>query len=454
MTALIDDPSVLVRRALAEALCRAHDAPRTVILACWRRTSRKRPPPVLQYSPVLTDADLVDCVANGDAARSDGAGPPAEVGAVKRPPRSPKTGQLDAVLALIGNLDDRSSSRIAARHSDPLRRRCARARCAARARFAAGSLTGAHRGGGGEGSGRRGVAMDGARAGRARRPRGARSGDLHDRLVMPSRRAGGAYACAARRRRTDAGLAAAFAAWRRTDLFAQALAELSGLPTPRVAAFMLEPQGRRLRRARPPGWPEGAASCLAFRAALAAIKTHAGESGDGLKLPLVQKVIDECEQLDDPALAKVLALLWRFAAEAAKAEAASFAREAAASASSGRLPLAPGIFARQRRRRSRAEADRGLLVGLRQARRRSSSTRRRRIRATIKPRASNCRPSLSPGSTTRPEGQALGAVALAPSAISWRACAIACRSTEGSCAPGTPTRPPKMKNGTPLTPIA
>jgi hypothetical protein len=52
----------------------------------------------------------------------------------------------------------------------------------------------------------------------------------------------------------------------------------------------------------------------------------------------VQKVIDHCERLDDPALAKVQALLWRFAAEAAKAEAAHFAREAAASASGGRLP--------------------------------------------------------------------------------------------------------------------
>jgi hypothetical protein len=51
----------------------------------------------------------------------------------------------------------------------------------------------------------------------------------------------------------------------------------------------------------------------------------------------VKKVIDECEELDDPALAKVLALLWRFAAEAAKAEAARFAREAA-STSVGRLP--------------------------------------------------------------------------------------------------------------------
>src|SRR6478735_7367002 len=32
MTALLDDPSILVRRALAEALCRASEAPRTLIL--------------------------------------------------------------------------------------------------------------------------------------------------------------------------------------------------------------------------------------------------------------------------------------------------------------------------------------------------------------------------------------------------------------------------------------
>jgi hypothetical protein len=55
-----------------------------------------------------------------------------------------------------------------------------------------------------------------------------------------------------------------------------------------------------------------------------------------LKLPLVQKVIDACEQRDDPALTKVRALLWRFAAEAARAEAADFAREASAPAD--RLP--------------------------------------------------------------------------------------------------------------------
>jgi hypothetical protein len=112
---------------------------------------------------------------------------------------------------------------------------------------------------------------------------------------------------------------------------------LSGLPPPRVAAFILEPQGQGFASlARRAGLKDGVLP--AFRAALAALKIHGGESGDELKLKLVQRVIDECERRNDPALAKVLALLWRFAAEAAKAEAASFAREAATSASSGRLP--------------------------------------------------------------------------------------------------------------------
>jgi hypothetical protein len=76
----------------------------------------------------------------------------------------------------------------------------------------------------------------------------------------------------------------------------------------------------------------------AFAAALAAIKTHSCEAGDELKLPLIQKVIEECERRDDPALTKVLALLWRFAAEAARTEAEGFARDAIASAMRRRLP--------------------------------------------------------------------------------------------------------------------
>ena len=65
MTALLDDPSVSVRRSLAEALCRAQDAPRGVVLAL-AADEPEAAAPVLQYSPVLTEADLVDCVASGD----------------------------------------------------------------------------------------------------------------------------------------------------------------------------------------------------------------------------------------------------------------------------------------------------------------------------------------------------------------------------------------------------
>jgi uncharacterized protein (DUF2336 family) len=121
------------------------------------------------------------------------------------------------------------------------------------------------------------------------------------------------------------------------ELFAATLAELSGAPLSRVAAFIRDP-GREgfAALAHKAGIERGLLP--AFRAALAAIKVEVGERGDGLSLPLVQAVIDECERRADPALAKVIALLWRFAAEAARREAAGFARDAVASVSLGRLP--------------------------------------------------------------------------------------------------------------------
>jgi hypothetical protein len=118
---------------------------------------------------------------------------------------------------------------------------------------------------------------------------------------------------------------------------------LSGLPLTRVAAFIREPHGEGFAAL---AHRAGLKSRIlpAFRAAVVAMKTHAAQGGDGLKLSLVQEVIDECERRDNPALTKVLALLWRFAAEAAKAEAVGFAREAARSASPGRLPQILDFF--------------------------------------------------------------------------------------------------------------
>src|SRR5215218_9940423 len=64
MLMLLDDPSPLVRRALAEALAGSEDAPPAVILAL----ANEQPDIaaiVLGRSPILLDADLVDAVANG-----------------------------------------------------------------------------------------------------------------------------------------------------------------------------------------------------------------------------------------------------------------------------------------------------------------------------------------------------------------------------------------------------
>jgi hypothetical protein len=75
-----------------------------------------------------------------------------------------------------------------------------------------------------------------------------------------------------------------------------------------------------------------------FRAALHALERRRGAPGEGLKSPLIKAVIAACEARQDPALAKILSLLWRFAAEAARAEARGFAQQAAADARAPSLP--------------------------------------------------------------------------------------------------------------------
>ena len=103
MTVLLDDPSVCVRRSLAEALCRAHDAPRGVVLAL-AADEPEAAAAVLQYSPVLTDADLVDCVASGDVVTQTALARRSNL-----PPRAKaalaETGHFDAVRALIANVE-------------------------------------------------------------------------------------------------------------------------------------------------------------------------------------------------------------------------------------------------------------------------------------------------------------------------------------------------------------
>src|SRR5579862_5157385 len=67
MLMLLDDPSPLVRRALADALAASPDAPPAIVFAL----AQDQPgiaAPVLALSPIFIDADLVDAVAGGNAA--------------------------------------------------------------------------------------------------------------------------------------------------------------------------------------------------------------------------------------------------------------------------------------------------------------------------------------------------------------------------------------------------
>ena len=65
LTALLDDTSATVRRAIAEAFASAVEAPRHIITALMSDHSDVASP-VLSRSPLLRDNELIDCAATGD----------------------------------------------------------------------------------------------------------------------------------------------------------------------------------------------------------------------------------------------------------------------------------------------------------------------------------------------------------------------------------------------------
>src|SRR5581483_8148779 len=67
MLMLLDDPSPLVRRALADALAASPSAPPAVVLAL-AADQPEIAAPVLALSPLFVDADLVDAAATGGTA--------------------------------------------------------------------------------------------------------------------------------------------------------------------------------------------------------------------------------------------------------------------------------------------------------------------------------------------------------------------------------------------------
>jgi uncharacterized protein (DUF2336 family) len=120
LTAFLDDPSALVRRALADALASAAEAPHHIILAL-AEDQPSIAAIVLSRSPVLSDAELIDFAANGDT--------PTQCAIAVRPYLSAAVvatlaegASADALVALASNagatLPDAAIKRMVDRHGD------------------------------------------------------------------------------------------------------------------------------------------------------------------------------------------------------------------------------------------------------------------------------------------------------------------------------------------------
>jgi uncharacterized protein (DUF2336 family) len=338
LTLLLDDPCALVRRALAEALAGAHEAPHHVILALACDQSEVSAA-VLARSPVLTDAELVDCAAIGDGR--------AQAALARRPRLGigvamalAEVGQREAVIALARNLDADLSPgvmrRIAARFGAdaetreallarpwlPSTLRCDLVALTANALadfVAACDWLGPERA--------RRVAREASEQGAICIANFARPEER--RALVRHLRERGALTIALLLRGLLSGDRA---------LFEQALTELADVPAARAAGFVGEPQSAGFsalysKAGLPPHL------LPVFRAALVAIEATRTPANGEICWELIQQVIGACERLKSPELDRLMSLLRRFESEAARLLARAFAADATA-------PEAPPVLMR------------------------------------------------------------------------------------------------------------
>src|SRR6476646_547195 len=326
---LLDDPSPLVRRAMAEVFARSAEAPAAIVQAL----SLDQPSvalPVLEHSPLLIDADLVDIVATGNGemqcAIARRINLPTSVSAAIA-----EVGSAAAALELIENayaeLAPFSWDRIVERHGHlaairesmlVLEGLPAATRLALVAKLSdtlAQFVVS-----------RNWLSPD--RAGRLASEARERS------TVNIAARSRGEDMCGLVRHlratsQLTAGLILRALLSGNLELFDASLAELSGLPQSRVTALLHDRGGASLQalliRA---GLPES--TFAAFKVALEASQeigyadTVAGEAR--LRRRTVERVLTHCET-DQQAAEPLLILLRRFATESAREEARMFCRE-------------------------------------------------------------------------------------------------------------------------------
>lgn len=351
LLALLDDPALAVRRALAEACADSAGAPRPLVVAL----ASDHPEiacPVLARSPVLMDADLVDCVAIGcEAARAavasrpdlskpvaaalaEVAGPPSLIALAKNP------------FAAIGTA---AFLRMVERHGDDaeLRRALlARHDLAIEVRHAVVALLAEQ------------LARVGQDGGWMNSERGARvAREARDAAALALGDEAGETGLARLvahlrvQEQLTAGLILRAILSLRLPFAEAALSELSGLSRARVAGLMFEPYSAGFtalhRRAGLPALllPPIQAALTVWREAA---DGRGGPSGPRLARSMIEAALTACESLPFAEARGLMALLARFEAEAARDEARVFAQaqiEAHARDEAARLLAAPDAAA-------------------------------------------------------------------------------------------------------------
>lgn len=335
MIMLLDDPSPLVRRALSEVFASCEQAPQVVVHAL----AADQPDvalPVLEHSPLLPEDDLVDLIATGRAE--------AQVAVAKRRLLTRGTaaaiaevGEADACLALLENPDadvplfsvDRIIERFG--HLAPIRENLLarddlstpmrQALLSKLSQTLAGFVTA-----------RQWLESEHAEF-------AAREACEKATVALAADTSYDEVAALVRHLRQSGQLTAGMLLRALLSgnvvLFEEALAELSGISIDRVTAYIHDKNISGFRALyRQAGLPDTAYP--AFQEALAAMRAGllVGEQGGAarLKRRMVERVLGACAHERGEDSAALLALLRRFAVEAAREEARLFCDDLVAEA--------------------------------------------------------------------------------------------------------------------------
>jgi uncharacterized protein (DUF2336 family) len=335
MIMLLDDPSPLVRRALAEALASSDRAPQVVVHAL----AADQPDiaiPILAHSQVLLEDDLVDLIATGHAdmqvAIAGRMGLPrtlaaaiAEVGAAEACLALLENGEADIARFSIDRIVERFGhlapirENLLARDDLPMAMR--QALLSKLSQTLAGFVAARQWLGSEHAEFATKDACEKATVALA----ADTSYDEVGAFVQHLRHSG----------QLTAGMILRALLSGNVVLFEEALAELSSIPIDRVTAYVHDKNISGFRALyRAAGLPEVAYP--AFREALAAMRAGLliGEQGGAsrLKRRMVERVLDACSHERGEEAASVLALLRRFSVEAAREEARLFCDDLVADA--------------------------------------------------------------------------------------------------------------------------